>query len=321
MDMRNALAAGRVSGRCVEDEVWLLGQPPLQTYLDYVSDMAVTDRKIARSRLVNEWRKANDHFGVLEDREAGEADKINIKPLDPSLRALARKVRADNRYRRAFDELPTRIVMVELDRLMVGQSHVNLNHARRLKLRLGKSPSLPDLFRFCQPLDRPEAPVEMRRAGSNRFFFWSPSSDFRFLETSVLTPEQFKGHESFGPIGGMIGVKVGYGSNFLSAIQSDNRLLLHNGHHRAYALRDLGIRYVPCIVQTVTRLDELRLVAGRAVSEEPGFYFKAKRPPLLRDFFNPKFRKVLRVARSMRLVEMKIEIKETELEEFEGADR
>jgi hypothetical protein len=64
--------------------------------------------------------------------------------------------------------------------------------------------------------------------------------------------------------------------------------VLHNGYHRAYSLRSLGITHAPCFVETVTRKDELRVAATEKVSDDPEFYFRAKRPPLLKDFFDPK---------------------------------
>jgi hypothetical protein len=81
-------------------------------------------------------------------------------------------------------------------------------------------------------------------------------------------------------------------------------MVLHNGYHRAYALRALGITHAPAIVETVTRKDELRIVANSSVAEDPEFYFRAARPPLLRDFFNPKLGKRL----SVRPMETAVEV-------------
>jgi hypothetical protein len=297
----------------VHEEAWLLGQSPLRKYLDFVVDMTVDGKHIARSALIDEWRAANDYYAELETTEAGIADAADISALDASLQPLADDIIADSRWR-DFDILPTRFAMVELDRLVVSQGHVNLSHTERLKSQLDAKPALDALFRFCLPLDRAEAPVQMRRAGVNRYMFWSESSDFRFHEPALLQPGQIDG--SFGPLGGIVGLMVGYGSNFLNVIESDGRLLLHNGYHRAYALRDLGITHAPCIVQTVTRRDELALVASRSVMEDPAFYFKAARPPLLKDFFDPKIRKVLRLPKILRVVELSFEAREFETVDF-----
>jgi ParB-like chromosome segregation protein Spo0J len=39
--------------------------------------------------------------------------------------------------------------------------------------------------------------------------------------------------------------------NVIHVIHVENRLVLANGSHRAYALHDLGITKVPCLVQQV----------------------------------------------------------------------
>lgn len=126
----------------------------------------------------------------------------------------------------------------------------------------------------------------------------------------MFTPDQLVGHVPMGAVGGIVGILVGYGSNFLNAIQYGDRVLLHNGHHRAYALRELGITHAPCLLQTVTRRDELEAVAARRVSDDPRFYFVAKRPPLLKDFFDPRIRKVVPVLPMSNLVEVRVEVRE-----------
>lgn len=320
MDARKTWLTGSETVAPQQREIWLLGQPPLQKYLDFLDDIASPGGLTDRKTLIDQWRGANDHYYNLEVEEAGIADTVAVAPLAPGLRKLARRVTADHRYRRTFDVLPTRFAMVELDRLVVPQPHVNLDHAERLKARLGAARDDEALFHFCLPLDRSEADIQMRRIESNRYLFWSASSDFRFQEPAVLNPDQLRGYHGFGPIGSVIGLTVGYGSNFLNVIESDGRLLLHNGHHRAYALRDLGIERAPCIVQTVTRRDELNLVAPRAVKDDPAFYFKAARPPLLKDFFDPKLRKVITVPPMTRVVELSFEVKEYEVKDF-GAGR
>ena len=299
-----------------DDELWLLGQPPLHDYLRYAEDMTIQGAGAERADLVDEWRAANDRYYDLAESEPGIADTVEIRDLPVELGPLAAEVRADGRYRRAFDSLPTRFAIVELDKLVVSQQHVNLTHADRLKSRLGLAPSRETLFRFCLPLERPQALVQSRRMGSRRFLFWSESSDLRFQEAARLNPEQVCDYDAFGPMAGVIGLAVGYGSNFLNLIQSDNRLLLHNGHHRAYALRDMGITHAPCIIQTVTRTDELNLVASQDVCEMPAFYFKAPRPPVLKDFFDPKLRKVFRTPRIVRAVEVSFEVREFETRDF-----
>jgi hypothetical protein len=292
------------------DELWLLGQPPLHKFLDFVDDQGVGEQVSNAQLLVDQWRAANDYYEELAKNEAGIADMIECSGIDRRLQPLAEEVMADARYRRTFDTLPARIAMVELDRLVVCQNHVTYNFVEDLKSRLGPHPDPEALFRFCLPLDTPQTPVEIRKVGSQRYVFRCDSTDFRFHESVLLHPDQIVGHEAHGALAGIVGLMVGHSSNFLNAIHDDdsNRLLLNNGYHRACALRELGITHAPCLVQTVTRRDELDITAKPIVSENPGYYFNAPRPPVLKDFGNPRIRKMIPVKKVVRMIEISFEV-------------
>lgn len=320
MDAKTAWLPGLKEQPSQSEEAWLLGQPPLQRYLDYMQDTAIGSAAMSRSALVDEWRTANDYWYELEQSEAGIADRVEIRDIDCSLQPCIDEVVASDRFRRGFNELPTRFAMVELEKLIVSQRHVDIHHTERLKARLAGDTSLEQLFWFCMPVRSEESPVDMRRLGSKRFLVWSKSSDFRFHEAALLKPSQISGYEPFGPVGAAIGVMLGYGSNLLNAVQSDNRLLLHNGHHRAYTLLEMGFTHAPCIIRTVTRRDELNLLVSADAASDPSFFFRAARPPMLKDFFDPKIRKVVKVPRLMRLLEISIDIKEHETTDFGALD-
>ena len=292
------------------EEVWLLGQPPLHTYLDFVKDMVIGGETLDPKALTDEWRVANDYYHELEEREAGIADEAECLDLDPDLEPLAAEITASPYYRHTFDTLPTSFAMVELDRLIVYQTSVTRNFVEALKSKIGPAPDPTTLFHVCLPLEHPSAPVQSQKVGSRRYVFRSDSADFRFHRAALLKPDQVHNYPSFGPIAGVVGLIVGFGSNFLNVIRADNRLLLHNGYHRACALRALGVTHVPCIIQTVTRLDELELTAKAVVVEHPDFYLKTARPPLLKDFFDPKIRKILPTRKLVRMIEVNFEVKD-----------
>ncbi len=294
----------------IQEEIMLLGQPTLGRYLDYMTETVIGGASLQRNVLVDEWRAANDLYYDLETSEAGLADHVEILDLPAPLKPLVSAIRAESSYRRAFDMLPTRFAMVQLDRVVASQRRVNLSHAKRLRAHLGASPSLEQLFRFSLPLDRPDVRVGMHPSGKNRFTLWSESSDFRFQEAVLFRPEQIAEHAAKGVVSGVVGLMVGFGSNFLCAAQSGSRLLLVNGHHRAYALLEQGITHAPCIIETVTRLDELALVADSDVLEAPAFYFKSPRPPLLKDFLDPRIRKVVSVPRKVHMIDVSFKIRE-----------
>ncbi|WP_306751609.1 hypothetical protein [Paracoccus actinidiae] len=297
------------------DELWLLGQPPLNDYLDVVTQDTVGDPR-RRDDIIAEWRGANDHLGELEQNEAGLADRIRCRKLPKTMRSLAEDLQQKDFYRETFDRVPTTIEMVELDRIVVSQRHVTLPFVQGLASGLDSALKGADLFRFCQPLERRDAPVECRRLGRDRYAFLSDSTDLRYHETTILRPDQVTDLRRCGPVAGIVGIVVGHGSNFLSGIRWGKRIVLHNGYHRATAMRMAGITHAPIIVQTVSRRDELETVAAGSVADDPAFYFRANRPPLLKDFFDPKTSTVLPVRRKRKMIEVRYTVTEIDLEDL-----
>lgn len=304
---KTAASDGRPATR---REIWLLGQPPLSDYLDFVRRSVIGGAGMSQADLVDAWRDANDHYRSLEDAEAGIADGIDLAELPRAMAAPAKALSRSPAFRATFDRVPARFAMVELDKVVVWQKRVTAGHVDRLRAALDPRPDKAGLFRFCQPVERRDPPVRVRRLGGQRFAFVSESNDLRFHQCDLFREDQIPGYESFGPIVGVVGLVVGYGSNFLTAIQSDDRVILHNGYHRAVALRAAGYTHAPCIIQTATRRDELDLLAAPAVVEDPGFYLRARRPPLLKDFFDPKIRAVLDARAVERVVEVSFEVNE-----------
>ncbi|MFS4438188.1 hypothetical protein ACMA5I_08235 [Paracoccaceae bacterium GXU_MW_L88] len=297
------------------DELWLLGQPSLTDYLD-VAKQDVAHAPQRRDEIIAQWRAANDYLADLEEDEAGLADKIRSRKLPKEMRSLAEDLQQQDFYRDTFDRVPTTIEMVELDRIVVSQRHVTLPFVQDLAAGLDSEMTGAELFHFCQPLERRDAPVECRRLGRDRYAFLSDSSDLRYHETTVLRPEQISDLKRCGPVAGVVGIIVGHGSNFLSGIRWGKRIVLHNGYHRATALRMAGIKRAPVIVQTVSRRDELDLVAAPSVVDDPAFYFRSNRPPLLKDFFDPELSIVLPVKRKRKMIEVSFSVNEIDVEDL-----
>ena len=294
----------------VLDEIRLLGQPPLCDFLAFLDNAVVDGKHMNRAELADEWRTANDYYHELEESEAGYADEIELRPLDPACRSLANDAMADPRYRYTYDTFPTSFMMVELDRLVVFQTHVTRQFTDKLAAQLAPSVEPEALFRFCLPPEAADTPVQTRKIGSERYAFTSESTDFRPHKPVLLRPDQICDHTTFGPMSGVVGLVVGFGSNFFTAIHCNDRLLLHNGYHRAYAMRAMGITHAPCIVQTVTRRDELEVAVKSVVADDPAFYFGSGRPPVLKDFFDPRIAKTFKVHKMLKMIEVSFSVRD-----------
>lgn len=298
--------------------VWLLGIPELDDYLSFVKRRVVGGDKIPPRTLVDEWRAANDLMYDLEQAEGGDVDKITTRPLDKPVAALAAELSETPYFKAMFDTMPVKFEMVELDRLIVCQTEIADIYSGSVADTLGPNPSPEALFRFCMSLDRVLPPVRIKRIDAEHYQFVSPSTDLRAHDVALLQPSDLTSANSIGPVAAALGLIVGFTPNFMSVIRSGKRLLLHNGYHRAYALRSLGITHAPCVVETVTRTNELSIIANSNVSSDPGFFFAARRPPLLRDFFNPKLRKELLVRPMETVIEVKFTMSDFTSVEVEG---
>ena len=289
--------------------LWLLGQPHLEDYLSFVKNKVNGGRDADPAELAREWRTANDLYHELEQEEAGIAETAESLPLPAGLDALVEEVRSHPWFAATFDTLPATIEMVELEKLIVFQNSVsNLFSGARAHL-LGADPAPEDLFRFCLPTERVDPPVTIQRLAADRWVFTSPSTDLRSHEPRPMGPRELDSFTTSGPIAGGIALLVGFGCNFMSVVRSEGRMVLHNGYHRACALRALGITHAPAVIQDVTRKDELRVAASETVNEDPAFYFRSPRPPLLKDFFDSRIAKRLLVRPIHTCVEIEFKMR------------
>ena len=293
------------------DMAWLLGQPHLSDYISFYQAKAIGGDVADGRALTAEWSAANDYYADLEKAESGIADTIECRALPARFAKKAAKIEENQWFRHAFDNLPYSIELVELDKLVVSQIHIENGLSGPVARRLGPSPSLATLFDFCLPLEPVMPPVEIVRLASNRYVLSSPSSDFRCHEPKMYKDPPFALEGTPGPVMAMLGVTVGFGSNFLSGVRSGARVLLQNGYHRCYALRSAGFTHAWCIIEHVTRKEELRLTANEDVISDPEFYFASKRPPILRDFFDPRIVKHFQVKQMECIVEIEIGIRAT----------
>jgi hypothetical protein len=145
------------------------------------------------------------------------------------------------------------------------------------------------------------------RVAANSFVFVSPSNDIRFLEVIDIDASRITGYDPQGPASGVIGIVVGFGSNYLNAVYANNRLVLNNGSHRAYALRDLGIKQVPCIIQQVNHPEEIAVIS-QPIAANAALYLADPRPSMLKDYFDPQLRKLVPVWRKSRQVKVEFGI-------------
>ena len=164
--------------------LYLIGRPKLKEFLRYVASHAVNPP--GQGTLTAEWNAANEIVRALEQEEAGLADDPPMSSLGPEYEPLLIEFLKDPLVRHGFNTVPTDVAMVELDRLVVYQKHIDLTFARRLETELGPAPSCEQIFRTCLPYDHPQPPVQWSQVHRDAFVFVSPSNDLRFLGAMPL---------------------------------------------------------------------------------------------------------------------------------------
>ena len=291
------------------ENLYLIGRPKLREFLSYVASHALNPA--GRGTLTEEWNAANAVVRDLEKEEAGLADDPPMSSLGPEYEPLLMEFLKDPLVRYGFNTVPTDVAMVELDRLVVYQKHIDLTFARRLEAELGPAPGREQIFRTCLPYDHPQPPVQWSQPRQDTFVFVSASNDLRFLGPMRLQAGHIVRYPPPGDLVGVAGIAVGFGTNFLNAVYAERRLVLNNGSHRAYALRKLGVTHAPCIVQHVGSRDELDVVGTRVVRRDPDLYLKHPRPSMLKDYFDRRLYKVMSVRRRLRQVTVRFEVKES----------
>lgn len=289
--------------------LYLMGRPSLKGFLRYVRNHVANPP--ADGLLADEWNAARKVISTLEHTEAGAADRAPITKLGPEYEPLLTRLLRDPLIRHGFNTVPTEIALIDLDRLVVHQKHVDLAYVERLVRTLPPAPTREELFRICLPFDHPQPPVQWSRVQGDKFVFISPSNDLRFLGVMPLDPENLADYPPPGDLVGVVGIAVGFGSNFVNVICAEGRMILRNGYHRAYALRRLGLSQVPCIIQHAATRAELEVIGSSELRRDPDLYLKHPRPPMLRDYFHPQLHKVMSVNRRHRVVTVTFAVEET----------
>lgn len=290
----------------LQEHLLLTGFYSLQEYLHWRSLMAPAEEP----DLLAAWRRCSAAAAGL-DAKGAHADDIRIEPLPGPLQSRA------NRLLNAT-AIPcgaaaqTDVARVELDALAIFQRHVNLVWTGELRQRWQGLTEATERFDFCLSTATPDVPVAEARLSPDTFVFTSLSQDLRVQKILPLAPAHLQGWAPPGPAVAFVGASVGFGSNCLQAIRWGQRLILVNGTHRAFALRQAGETMAPCLILSVNSEEELAMVAPELV-EDGVRLLTAARPPLLQDLFNPQLTERLLLPRRIRQVRVTISVEEIDL--------
>jgi hypothetical protein len=269
----------------------LAGATRMADFISFIQKRTVGGRERDAGQLADMWREAAQVFEALQTTEAGLADAPEVKPLPKELQAHAKKLAKLSHFQQTFSSTPVAFGMVELDKLVVYQQHIMASAVAKMTDALKTPLSYAILADLCLPLTQADAGFRLAREEDGRFIFVSDNHDARFQGAHLVKPVDVKGLKVNGYSQAVVALSVGFTTNVLNVVRYGSRMVLNNGYHRAFALRQMGVTHAPCLIQVCAHWEDVGLVGSREMVDNGSVYFSTARPPLLKDYANPQLAK------------------------------
>jgi hypothetical protein len=290
------------------EERFLLGPRHLENWLDEVTALGHSGHVPDRAELTELWRAGQAEYTRLAAAEAGVANAAAIRPLPKSMTPhISRLVELEG-VRRTFDTVPVAFGLVPLDTLITSQYSMTRAVVDRIATAHPAPLSPKRLVELCLPLKAPAADFRLAGRSDKAFTFVADAHDMRFLDAQVIEPLNVQQAPVMGHPQAVVALSVGFSANLLNAVRYNGRIALNNGHHRALALRAMGLTHAPCLIQPCASMEDLQQAASGEILNNADLYFDAPRPPLLRDFDNPLLTHSFAAPRMHRVVTIKLDI-------------
>ncbi len=286
----------------------LSGGFSLATFVNFVKKRSSSENSIKEATLLPIWRQARREHDALKTSESTLAEHGELLPLSRSMASMARKATKQPIFQRSYSSIPVGFGLVEIDALIALQNHVDLTHTKELSDRLGSKPTDKDIFDFCVPTTDYKPKLTIHKSGTDRYVIQAESEDLRYLGSQIIDPNGKIDVESDGDVARVIGLLIGYGSPCINVVRHGTRMVLNNGYHRTYALRQLGFKYIPCVIQAIDHPEELAFAGGSELIEDYVDLFQNMRPPLFKDFFNQALTYRIDALRSKTQIQISIDV-------------
>jgi hypothetical protein len=273
--------------QALDEELCLMGATRMADFIDFVRERAIGGPDMDQGDLADMWRDASVVFNELQTTEAGAADKPEVLPLSKALQAHVDALVKLPMFHSTFSAVPVAFGMVELDKLVACQQHISCASVQTMVDTLAMPPGDAGLAALCLPLTPADIGFRIALQEQGQAIFVADNHDIRFLGAQVLDPSAIQGLNCAGHPQAVLALSVGCTTNVLNVVRYGSRMVLNNGYHRAFALRQLGVTHAPCLIQVCAHWEDVGLAAADEMYENGPVYFSNARPPLLRDYANP----------------------------------
>lgn len=311
---KSPLSTVKLGAAVTPDEtLCLLGATRLADFITFVRERTVGGRERDKGELADLWRQAAKAFEVLQTTEAGIADASPVKSLSGALQSHVKKLAKLGHFQRTFSTVPVAFGMVELDKLVVYQQHIMTSAVAKMTDTLKAPLSDTALADLCLPLNAADAGFKVALEEDGRFIFVSDSHDARFQGAQLVKPSDIKGLKVNGHSQAVVALSFGFTTNVLNVVRYGKRMVLNNGYHRAFALRQMGVTHAPCLIQVCAHWEDVGLVGSSEMMDNGPVYFSSTRPPLLKDYANPDLVQTFPAKRLRKEIRLSYEVDTAQL--------
>jgi len=304
-----------------EEKIYNLGFMPLNEVAGLVLDELEETYDLDRTKKL--W--------LPRSQKAAELMNSGMQLLDDEkMRNIV--IDIDSKYSKKIEEIANKlkqypfwqankysIKMVRIDELICLQSFVNLDRANYQKRKITKETMMEDLLDFCFPFNREQSEIHSHMISNNAALFSTNDHDVRPGKIEIRKVPKFW-DDGIDKVLALV-IPVVEGDPFVYCVRTYGPfqmpdqttkkiyfLTLQNGIHRAYALKSLGIEYMPCLIIDPSTAAEAQMVS-KNWNPERALQNVSQRPPLMKDFFNPDLTEKFKVRKRLMCirVEWKIE--------------
>ncbi|MGA8528306.1 MAG: hypothetical protein WB622_01235 [Acidobacteriaceae bacterium] len=211
--------------------------------------------------------------------------------VSASVNSYLNEIGATPLFARIRQQMPqSTFELIDLDNLITPLVYIDKEHVEELKAEL-QGDDEDATVRFSIPLVISSKVKAVMNPLMNSVSFISPQKTLAVSPVQVRqTPE---------------GVEVRFMvSNSFSAIvvgKIGSRYYLRNGIHRAYLLRSLGIKSAPCLLVQEEAPPPITIQAYPTFTPE---VLGRERPPLLKDYFDPKLSIEIPLQRTQKVIKI-----------------
>lgn len=287
------------------ESIYMSGWGSLQSYRAFLGAVGDLHAYESDDALVAEWQQKCARVWQLESEECGLADDPQYERLSED--EVQQDVVAQLRTEFEHTKVRRQWSFVDIDKTVVFQPHIDLAFVRDIQGQICGPLGVQDLVRISAGTWPAKSRIDALQVASDKYAFLSRSADIRFLGSALLDPTCISNCHVLGVPTHVVAIFIGSSINCVSAVHVSNRLILTNGSHRAYALRELGYTRIACLVTFAKSEEEKRSALPAEVRRDEYRYLGAKRPPLFKDYFDSSIRTVVRTNATQTLLQLKIE--------------